>query len=92
MAETDRYTVQNILRAERMYGRGYQSPGQAADEPDALRRSLDEELARRAAARDAFLGSFSADDYRYLTERWANKVDVCRRAELASGWFLARCR
>jgi phosphoethanolamine N-methyltransferase len=59
------------------------------DETDAFEQSLAAELTRLERVRDTFLGSFSADDYRYLTDRRAQKIAFCRRGELAWGWFLA---
>lgn len=64
----------------------------AWDETDAFERSLAEELARLEAKRESFLAEFSAEDYRYLVERWRKKIEFCRSGELAWGMFLARRR
>ncbi len=51
---------------------------------------LDEERARLAGLREAFLREYDPSDYDYLVERWDQKIAFCRSGDLKWGLFVAR--
>jgi phosphoethanolamine N-methyltransferase len=77
----------------REYGRLLEQAGfvdvQVDDATERFIAILESEAGRLVSQRSEFLASFSAEDLKYLVDRWAMKVRFCKAGDMKWGIYLA---